>query len=76
MTRARVPNSIARAFHTGSLVMSLAVGFPILLSGCGGADQTTGTHVAEPSPEVVKKNLEMMKKAVESGAYGKQPTKR
>jgi hypothetical protein len=74
MNIARVPNSITRAFQTGILVTSLAVGFPILLSGCeGGADQTTGTQVADPSPEVLKKNLEMMKK---SGAYGKQPTKR
>ena len=74
MNIARVPNSITRVFHTGILVTSLAVGFPILLSGCGGgADQTTGTHVADPSPEVLKKNLELMKK---SGAYGKQPTKR
>jgi hypothetical protein len=74
MNIARVPNSITRAFHTGILVTSLAVGFPLLLSGCeGGADQTTGTQVADPSPEVLKKNLEMMKK---SGAYGKQPTKR
>jgi hypothetical protein len=66
---------IVRVINAGTLLLALTLGFPLLLCGCGGADQTTGTQVEQPSPEVLQKGQEVRKKALESGAYGKQPAK-
>jgi hypothetical protein len=67
---------MVRVINAGSLLLALTLGFPLLICGCGGADQTTGTHVTEPSPEVLKKGQEMRKKSMESGDYGKIPAKK
>jgi hypothetical protein len=66
---------MVRVINAGSLLLALTLGFPLLICGCGGADQTTGTQVEQPSPEVLKKGQEMRKKSMETGNYGKQPTK-